>query len=255
MIMILCVDGYSNELVNKFGFNLPYEQELSIPKACYLGGYPFTPDVWGSMFTGKIFNHPDRKIKYNSPMRLRLRIRELFHSLGIKWRRYGNEIILDREKAVQAKEDAEHTYRHFKKSIEKSVFDEYKNPFKYNIPSICDTFYFGGPETANEIHKVFKILALSLPRYNFDIAALYTPLIDLKGHYTLKRDYMKLKSDYMDIYELAHYNMDLGNDTIVVSDHSCIEEHGDTAYFGANFSVDIESILDIAELLESKALS
>ena len=254
-LMILCVDGFSKELVDKFELNLPFEKELTIPRECYLGDYPFTPDVWGSMFSGKIFSHPDRYQKNPFLKDVRLKVRNTLHKLGIQWYRLDDKVTFNKSEIIDEIHDrdkAEPTYRHFRKAIESSVIDEYKNPFKFNIPSICDTFYFGSWDSDIELHRVFKTLALSLHRFNFDIGAIYTHLIDHKAHYILKKDYEKLRKDYIEIYELANLNIDLGVDTIVVSDHSCLEVHGDYAYIGANFDFNISSILDVEKLVREK---
>ena len=58
-IFVICMDGLDPDFSKEVGCSLPYECELSIPTECYEDGYPWTPHVWGSMFTGRIEKYPN----------------------------------------------------------------------------------------------------------------------------------------------------------------------------------------------------
>lgn len=260
-LIILCIDGLSLDLVKRFETNMPYETELEIPGDCYIGDQPFTPDVWPTIFSGRVITHPnkydrgdqDKNNIFGFLRKLRLKIRYLLIDHGIRWHRNGMKIGRTKLDVIGSVEDHKASYQHFPRCVDKTVLDDYDS-FTFNIPGVSDTFFFGGIEADHELHETFKILGLELWRYNFDLAAIYTHLIDLRAHYTRKENPHNLKLLYHEIKEIADYNIKKGLDVLVISDHSCLERHGDKAYFGSNWTPEHKpvSVLDVHRVIKDK---
>jgi hypothetical protein len=239
LLWILCVDGLGYELWKEYGLELPYEGELTIPKECYRNQYPFTPDVWGSMFIGEVFKHPKSKEIELNP--LRLEARKFLRQRGIKWSRRGTKIkTLDTGHAIPS-------YIVFEQMSQKTVFDEF-NSFKWGIPSVCDGFLFKSYEGNVQDHEAFKSMVFSQYCRTFDLVGIYTHLLDEVAHRVIKKDdsnYKRLKYLYNEIFFLYEYLEKKNDDIIVVSDHSCYGTHGDLAFIGSNNILVSSSILDV----------
>lgn len=246
MLWILCVDGLGYELWKEFGLKLPYEGQLEIPKECYRNKYPFTPDVWGSMFLGEIYKHPKSKETEINP--LRFKIRSFLKSAGIKWSRRGTEVKL------QNTGDNVPSYLVFEQMPHKTVFDEYDS-YKWGIPSVCDGFMFKSYEGNVQDHEAFKSMVYSRYCRTFDLVGIYTHLVDQIAHQVIKKDdpnYKKLKYLYNEIYFLYDTIDKKNEEVIIVSDHSCLGNHGDYAFIGSNREFEAQNILDIEDEIKRR---
>ena len=90
----MCVDGLDPDYCKKLGVRMPYESKLSIPPETFINGSPWTPNVWGSIFTGKISKYPIPNILqkefFPSPIRrIRLKIRHILRNWGLQYNREG----------------------------------------------------------------------------------------------------------------------------------------------------------------------
>jgi hypothetical protein len=243
MLLILCVDGLDNELTEYFGLRMPYEARLSIPKELYKSGEPFTPNVWGSMFTGEIFVHSDTNMGKDS---LRYRVRQFLHRLGIRWAREGTKVW---KSYHESKFDRDIETIHFiwKREVFESVFNEFKS-FVYAVPSISDNFIFTSEAGDYERHMVFKMLAENIQHYDYEVVALYTHYIDVKAHWTTEANKDFLRRFYGEVFRLVDSNS-FDAHVMMVSDHATLLSHKDYAYIGCNFPFEAESVLDVADVV------
>ena len=243
MLWILCIDGLGYDLWNEFGLRLPYQGELTISKELYRNNYPFTPDVWGSMFTGKIFKHPKSKETEINP--IRHKIRTFLRDRGIRWSRRGTKV------KYEGTGDFVPSYMVFEQKIEKSVFDKY-NSFTWGIPSLYDGFVFKSLSGNKQDHEAFKSMIYSQYCKAFDLVGIYTHLIDMIAHRVIKKDdrnHKQLKMLYHDIFFLYKDIIKRGDDVIIVSDHSCLGKHGDYAFIGSNKEYCANTILDVYDVI------
>ncbi|MFC1802700.1 hypothetical protein ACFL0D_01910 [Thermoproteota archaeon] len=238
MLWILCVDGLGYNLWKEFGLELPYEGEMKIPEECYRNQFPFTPDVWGSMFLGEVFKHPRSNESEINP--LRLKARTFLRNKGIKWSRRGTKIKFENTAHIIP------SYFVFEQMNQETVFDEYES-FKWGIPSVCDGFLFKSYEGNVQDHEAFKSMVYSQYCRTFDLVGIYTHLIDEVAHRAIKKrdqNYRKLKYLYNEIFFL-YETLAKKNDVLVVSDHSCFGNHGDLAFIGSNKKIRALNILDV----------
>ncbi|MCW4049796.1 MAG: hypothetical protein NWE89_08680 [Candidatus Bathyarchaeota archaeon] len=234
ILTVLCIDGLDFTFSKTLGLGLPYEVELSIPRELYYNGSPHTMHIWPSMFTGQIHVYS----KFRDKSEWRLKAREVLHKLGIRWRR-------DKTTFTKKPESEKHAVSRIfcPPEITSSVFDEF-NSFIHDIPGVSKGFVFGG-NYDDYMHKktVFDILAKSLERtMKYDLVALYSGIIDYLNHWGYDVD-----SFYRLFFAKAQMSK---TPVIIVSDHGCVDgQHTETAYLGATFPVEAESVLDVADVI------
>ncbi len=249
MLAILCIDGFDNDLVDFFKLNMTYEERLTIPRELFRRDQPFTPNIWGSMFTGDIFVHSDSKYIGETGLgKLRLIIRHFLHDNSIRWFRSGLNFWKDKDSLVQYG-SFEPNYFIWRKEVEKSVFDDYHS-FIYAIPSVSDNYMFTSETGDLERYEVFKLLCETIWRYNYELVGLYTHYIDYKAHWTLERTKKNLFQHYVQVHSLAKGLESKGHDVIVVSDHATLFNHKNYAYIGATFPFEAESVLDVYQVIK-----
>lgn len=218
---------------------MPYENTLDVPKDLYFHGKPYTPHVWPSIFTGDICIHPDIKKIEISPHRRSIRM--VLHKIGIRWRREGFNI----RAASTDPTIREPSWLMWQPSVKRTVLDNF-NTFKWNIPAVCPAWIMGGSwEYIYQQYEAFKVLAEALPRYTYDVGAIYTDIIDKYAHH-LK----PLNTLYAEISDLAFRASKL-TDVMVVSDHGCIDgDHTEYAYLGCTKPIKATSVIEVKKDIE-----
>ena len=247
-LVILCVDGLDPDFASENNFSMEYESRMSIPVELYSEmGSPWTPRVWPSIFSGELELYPFLK-KTNW---LRLKIRKFLVSHGITWRRDGLKITRKR-----------HGYRliHMPRIAENLVIDNYRS-FLYHVPAVGSDYFYGTYPAYVELEwEQFNVLA-SFSRYlDHDICAVYTRIIDHKGHRYIEGNKVSEKilfEYYKQVFELV--DMIKGRGTIMlISDHGTLGKHTDYAYLGCTEPVHATSVLevrrDIERILDGRAL-
>jgi hypothetical protein len=238
-MIILCMDGLDPTQASEYGLHLPYEGSLKIPRELYHGAYPHTLHIWPSMFTGKCVRHPDLQTQ-NS---LRVSIRGWLHKNNISWNRKGVNI---HQRGWQP-DDVKGKVYNKSANYEDTIFSEY-NSFIYNIPGLVDGFVLGGTkEWAKSEHRLFNILANTVPQLGYEIVAVYTHNPDYEDHRGINYE-----PTYRQGFLLAEL-LAKRYDTILLSDHGCVNGfHTDSAYIGASFPFEADSVLDVRKVIEEK---
>lgn len=242
-LLILCVDGLDPDFASENGFSMEYESKLSVPLELYKpqSDEPWTPFVWASIFAGRI--EIDLSL-YKTVMPLRLKIRRFLISHGIRWSRKGFKIY-SADKPV-------HKLIYMPRTAENLVVDGRKS-FLYHVPCVSYDYFYGNyPGYAESEWEQFNVFA-SFSRYlEKDIVALYTRIIDHKGHryFDKKGDTAQvLREYYKQVFELVAI-LGKGGTVMVVSDHGTIGVHTKHAYLGCTEPIFATSILEVREDME-----
>jgi len=242
-LLILCVDGLDPSFASDNGFNMEYEVKLSVPsELCTQVGRPWTPLVWPSLFSGELeLNY----LVVKKTNRLRLKVRNFLISCGIQWRRDGFRIALKRKVG----------YRliHMPRVAESLVIDDYTS-FLYHVPCVSNDYFYGiYPDYAELEWAQFNVMALFSKYLDKDIVAIYTRIIDSKGHAYIEGNEISedvLRRYYREVFELVDILKGWG-DVMLLSDHGTVGDHTESAYLGCTRPVKAESVLDVREDIES----
>ena len=123
-----------------------------IPSECYSLGFPWTPHVWGSMFTGRIEKYPNsfliRKDREKTFWmdQIRIPIRQFIkNKVGISWKRKGLSVNTSQEREEEKLEFNNTDIGIFKwlpPVINDSIFHK-NHSYTYMIPAISDGYLYG----------------------------------------------------------------------------------------------------------------
>jgi hypothetical protein len=153
---------------------------------------------------------------------------------------------------VQALDDAKPTWKVYQPAVDTTFLDRY-NSFAYDIPGVTPGFVLAGDREYTEYkHRNFKFIARNLPWQKYTVAAIYTYLLDKKGHYKLNVDF-----DYREIFLLANM-LSKHAEVMLVSDHGCLNGgHTENAYLGSTMTINASSVIevqnDIVNILDATA--
>ena len=246
-VILLCMDGLDSELSKKLRLHMPHEATPTIePEMCIQFGsmlIPHSMHVWPSMFAGRVVRHPyvDRE-RNVSPSRMR--VRNILHSLGLKWKRRGTKII---PHGANPSERLKGVIYDHSVSPEDTVFKDHRS-FIYRVPGLVDNLLLGGPEEWHHYeHQVWGVLAGMADRLPYDLVALYTRQPDHLGHMKHNPAWV-----YREGFTLAKR---LEGDVMILSDHGCDPETGDhtmNGYIGATFPFKADSMLDVRKIIEGR---
>lgn len=242
-LTILCFDGLDAGVAERLGLSMPHQVELEIPKELYHNGVPHTLHVWPSMFVGEITVYHGFELTRVQPINpIRLRIRNELNKHGFKWKRHGLKIQTYKKLRVHELENK--LSRPSPLDIP-TVFNNHSS-FIYHIPRV-DPLYIWGVNLDYAQHEYLRVLALSLMLNRINVLkAFFSRIIDLVGHFSQDAD-----NYYREIFTHAQT---LKGDVILVSDHGCVKGlHTETAYMGANFTFKAKTILDVRDVIESRA--
>ena len=181
-LLILCVDGFDPDYAQENGFTMPYERKLTIPKELHYSGSPHTLFVWPSILTGEPQTHRgfiDRQRK-NQRTGLRKIINGYLANHGIRWTREGLKIRKRQERSI-----FDTSFVAYDPEIEKTLLDNYHS-YKFNIPGVSYGFLLGGNVPySRQQYQTFRLLANIMNFTDYEIAAIYTALIDHLSHRNL----------------------------------------------------------------------
>jgi len=243
-LVILCVDGLDPDLASKNNFSMRYESRLSIPVELYgVTGQPWTPRVWPSIFSGELELYP---LLGKKKSWLRLKISEFLISHGIRWRRNGLKITRWRDGVCK--------YRliHMPRIAEDLVIDNYRS-FLYHVPAVSNDFFYGNYPKYDDLEwEQFNMLALFSKYLDKDIAAIYTRIVDAKGHMYIEGNETSEKvllEYYRQVFELVDTLKEWGA-VMLISDHGTIGDHTEHAYLGCTESVHAISVLEVRRDIE-----
>lgn len=244
-LVMLCVDGLDPDLASDNNFSMEYESRLSIPVELYgVSGQPWTPRVWPSIFSGELELYPFLTKETNW---LRLKARRFLISHGIWWYRNGLKITRKREgKRVGTR------LIHMPRIAENLVIDNYRS-FLYHVPAVSNDFFFGNYPKYDDLEwEQFNVLALFSRYLDHDICALYTRMLDVKGHMYIEENEMTEKvllEYYRQVFELV--DIIKGRDVVMlISDHGTIGDHTEYAYLGCTEPVHATSVLEVRRDIE-----
>ena len=230
---MLCVDGLDPDLAEKYGFSMPYEKRLEIPRELYRFGEPYTMHIWPSIFKGQIVRHPDFIDDSES---IRGKIRRWLVDHGIRWRRDGLNFTAWGNEAMTP------VFRVVHPCLDNSLLDDYSS-FDFDIPGVSEGFILGASkEFRVSRFRTFMILASAVKFSQVQISALYTHLIDYLAHL-----HVDVKWYYWKVFEIAKL-MSKICDVMLISDHGCdpVEgAHTEIAYLGSNNALNARSVLDV----------
>lgn len=245
MLLVMCVDGLDPGLAATLGLHMEYEAALTIPKELYYNGSPHTLHIWPSIFTGKISLYPG--LADSEMSEFRINIRKWLISHGIRWRREG--IIIRRafnERLGQPRWAVKNP------SVDKTILDSCLNSFIWNIPGVSEGFIMGVSDSYLKAqYEIWAFLVRMLPFSNFNVAAVYTHIIDILAHKIRKKEVHDL---YKHIFVEAK-TQSKKCDVLLISDHGCCPvkgRHTELAYAGANFPFEASTVLDIANVILKK---
>lgn len=243
-LVILCVDGLDPDFASDNNFGMEYESRLSIPVELYgVTGQPWTPRVWPSIFSGELELYP---LLGKKKSRLRLKIRKFLISHGIRWSRDGLKITREREGTRK--------YRliHMPRIAEDLVIDNYRS-FLYHVPAVSNDFFYGNYPKYDDLEwEQFNMLALFSKYLDKDIAAIYTRIVDAKGHMYIEGNETSEKvllEYYRQVFELVDTLKEWGA-VMLISDHGTIGDHTEHAYLGCTEPVHAISVLEVRRDIE-----
>lgn len=249
-LLILCVDGLDHDRASEHGFDvLPYSSKLSIPKDCFIetgqGLEPATGRVWPTIFTGRVI---DYQLIERRGARMKIHnwlVRNGARQIREKLKKRG---ILRRKKT--------YTVGGWNEKIE-TVFSE-RDSFIWNIPTLVPEWIVTFPDfedlerfTRRE-YEMFEVMANGFHRGAFEVVAIYTRVLDVMSHIGRPQE----ENDFYDrisrlTSDLVHDQQRAGEEVMVISDHGIIDGfHTDSAYMGATFPFEAESILDVRRVIE-----
>ncbi len=239
-LFILCIDGMDYDEVLRFGLGLEYNNKLTIPEELHRYGRPFTPNVWPSIFTGRVVIHP--LYKQNQIWGPRAKVREFLTRRGITWRRQGFKIFRGEDRQRMDLEKA--TYTHWPRCVDKTVLDGYNN-FTFDIPSVSNTFAMREPKASTEFWVWLSIFANYFNHFDFGIVALYAHKLDGYAHRMM--DYSKL---YHEVFDLAK-RLSKRHKVMIISDHGTVDgEHTLFSYLGCTEPVHATNVLEVKRDIE-----
>ncbi len=245
-LLILCVDGLDPGFAKEHGFSMEYQSTLSIPKELYKDGKPWTPFVWPSIFAGKI--EVDQALHQlvlaKKTNWLRLLIRQFLISRGISWTRVGTKTVWKGESPGRL--------IHMPRVAKDLVVDDYTS-FLYHVPCVSNDYFYGRYLKYAELEwEQFNTLA-SFSRYiDKDIVALYTSLLDKRGHSYIEGNRSSeevLLGLYKSVFNLVDLLGGVGN-IMLVSDHGTIGNHTPVAYLGCTSPIRAQSVLEVRNDIE-----
>lgn len=240
---MLCVDGLDPDKWLELGLDWPpYSRKLTIPDGCYvtvkdentgeIERTPHTTRVWPTIFSG-------REIDYGLVQRKGLR--KLAHDalvrLGATWK-------------------GKPQYRVAPINRDLETILSHGINVHWNIPTISPEWISTFP-TYEEFMKycsrelaLFEILSRAVSHGIWEIAAVYTRIVDAWGHN--RPD--DLDTIYRGIAQMVVEFADRdGLDVVLISDHGCLEgKHTDYAYLGTTWPTMAESVLDVRGELERR---
>lgn len=136
-----------------------------------------------------------------------------------------------------------------------TVFTE-RDSFIWNIPTLVPEWIVTFPDfedlerfTRRE-YEMFEVMANGLYDGAFDVAAIYTRVLDVMSHIGKHREETRFYDRISQLTsDLVHERV--GGELMVISDHGIVDGfHTDSAYMGATFPFEAESILDVRRVIE-----
>jgi len=244
MLLVMCVDGLGPDLAANLNLHMEYETALTIPKELYYKGEPHTLHIWSSIFTGQICLYPS--IVKSEMSEFRINIKNWLIKHGIRYRR--ESIILRREFNERF---GKPSWKVYEPSVDKTVLDGL-NSFIWNIPGVSEGFVFGGSGSFyKHQHELWSYLVRVLPFSNFNMAAVYTYILDQLAHRIREKEVYRIHEHIF----IEAKTQSKKCDVLLISDHGCCPvkgRHTKLAYAGANFPFEASTVLDIANVILNK---
>ncbi len=196
------------------------------------------------MFTGQICLCPSLVKSKKSEFRINISNWLIKH--GIRYSRQG--IIIRRDFNERF---GKPSWKVYEPSVDKTVLDGL-NSFIWNIPGVSEGFVLGGSVSFyKHQHELWSYLVRVLPFSNFNVAAVYTYILDQLAHRIREKEVYRI---YKHIFVEAK-TQSKKCDVLLISDHGCCPikgRHTKLAYAGANFPFEASTVLDIANVILNK---